>query len=319
MVYNQPKAPHHSQMNHRRICALLLAALCAITYAQTSHQPPQPNPEIKISVARSDGQRCRSAKTKPPPACPAKPNEPESSTVQSKNHVPRYLGETEEEAERREQFPRVLAPDRLTIEPPGGPLPLRNAAKIRLRLSPGRLSGDIVVLQTRDGKDIGADPARIVEDDGTLKCIEVTPRELGDLTLTVQAVYADNAIARQSIAVRVVPSAQNLLSFTLVGLGGTEIALTVGDKTFDNWQLRPLVEYRGLPALYLHNLMGITLSVEQDRESPVIRLDSDGTIHALREGIAYVTGDFAGVKDRIKVTVYSKADAPRNPEHRAQR
>jgi hypothetical protein len=51
MVYNQPKAPHHDQMNYRRICAVPLAALCAITYAQTSHQPPQPNPEIKISVA----------------------------------------------------------------------------------------------------------------------------------------------------------------------------------------------------------------------------------------------------------------------------
>ena len=38
-------------MNYRRIGAVLLAALCTITCAQTSQQPPQPSPEIKISIA----------------------------------------------------------------------------------------------------------------------------------------------------------------------------------------------------------------------------------------------------------------------------
>jgi hypothetical protein len=33
-------------------------------------------------------------------------------------------------------------------------------------------------------------------------------------------------------------------------------------------------------------------------------------VHALREGTVVVVGDFAGVEDRIQVTVYSKEDAP---------
>ena len=50
----------------------------------------------------------------------------------------------------------------------------------------------------------------------------------------------------------------------------------------------------------------IVLSVEQDAGDPVISVDKNGMVHALREGKAAITGEYAGIKDEIEVTVESR-------------
>jgi hypothetical protein len=75
--------------------------------------------------------------------------------------------------------------------------------------------------------------------------------------------------------------------------------------------LIPMVSYEGVNfPIYQEDSSQIKLSVEQEDGNPVIRVDKNGTVHALREGKAVLVGDFGGVIDRIQVTVYSKEDAP---------
>ena len=77
-------------------------------------------------------------------------------------------------------------------------------------------------------------------------------------------------------------------------------------------QLRPEIKYRGQDPILGEDCQTIKLTVKQtgDEGSPIIQVDENGTIHALREGTAYVVGDFDGVEDDVKVTVYSKDNAP---------
>jgi hypothetical protein len=90
------------------------------------------------------------------------------------------------------------------------------------------------------------------------------------------------------------------------------MALVLEDEEKDRQQfMRPMVTYEGVQfPIYLEDSSQIKLSVEQDEGNPVIRVDKEGTVHALREGIAVLAGDFDGVVDRIQVSVYSKEDAP---------
>jgi hypothetical protein len=90
------------------------------------------------------------------------------------------------------------------------------------------------------------------------------------------------------------------------------MALVLEDQEKDRQQLlRPTVTYENVKfQIYLEDSSQIKLSVEQDEGNPVIGVDKDGTVHALREGTAVVVGDFDGVEDRIQLTVYSKEDAP---------
>ena len=62
--------------------------------------------------------------------------------------------------------------------------------------------------------------------------------------------------------------------------------------------------------ILLDDLTTTKLSVEQNEDDPVIRVDPNGLVHALREGTAVIVGNFDGVIDRVKVTVYDKDDAP---------
>jgi len=45
---------------------------------------------------------------------------------------------------------------------------------------------------------------------------------------------------------------------------------------------------------------------ERDANNPVISVDNNGMVHALREGNAVLIGEYAGVKDEVRVTVESR-------------
>jgi hypothetical protein len=49
--------------------------------------------------------------------------------------------------------------------------------------------------------------------------------------------------------------------------------------------------------IYLDDSSGTNLSAEQNEGNPIMRIDEDGTVHALREGMAVLMDDFDGIID----------------------
>jgi hypothetical protein len=64
------------------------------------------------------------------------------------------------------------------------------------------------------------------------------------------------------------------------------MALVLENEEKDRQQiLRPMVTYEGVKfPIYLEDSSQIQLSVEQDEGNPVVRVEKNGTVHALREG-----------------------------------
>lgn len=84
--------------------------------------------------------------------------------------------------------------------------------------------------------------------------------------------------------------------------------MVLEDEEKDRQQLlRPMVTYEGVQfPIYLDDSSRIKLSVEQNEGNPVISVDKNGLVHALREGNAVLKGEYAGVKDEVRVTVESR-------------
>jgi len=146
--------------------------------------------------------------------------------------------------------------------------------------------------------------AKIVQDNGSTKTIEITPSKLGPVDVLVQIVYADNTLARQTAHLNVVPSATGLKKFQL-NQGFPVLRLAVyGDEVERQRWLFPVVTYQGVKLpIYLEDSSQIKLSVEQNEGNPAISVDKNGLVKAVREGTATLTGDFAGVTDKIQITV----------------
>jgi hypothetical protein len=120
----------------------------------------------------------------------------------------------------------------------------------------------------------------------------------------------------QKLTLNVVPSAQGLKTFSL-DQGNHHLTLVLEDKEQDRQiSLNPTVQYNDLAyPISLDDARLIKLSVDQDGANPVIRVDEDGLVHALREGSATVVGQFDGEIDKVTVHVYSKQNAPAGYRH----
>jgi hypothetical protein len=212
------------------------------------------------------------------------------------------------------EHPFTLAPERMSVQVPEGDVPIGNPIDLKLTFAPGKLvTSTLSAAQSSKSGSLsqGSGPAKIVQEEESAMTIEITPVQTGPVDVEISAVYSDNAFVRQTVHLNVVPSAKGLKKFSLDQ--GTHFkALVLEDEEKDREQLlRPMVTYEGVKfPIYLEDSSQINLSVEQDERNPVIRVDKNGTVHALREGNAALVGDFDGAIDRIQVTVYSKEDAP---------
>ena len=224
------------------------------------------------------------------------------------------IHETPDEREERMKLPYKLAPERLSVQAPEGDVPLGSPLEINLMFAGGKLADLRTGQYSSDQGSIQGDTlARVVRDEGYTKTIEVIPALLGPVNLWVSAAYSDNAVAAQTIRINVVPSAKGLKRFVVNG-GNTVMPLVVGD-TLEDSQMRvnPYVTYEGLEYPIVINDCGLikfALDQRDDEGNPVAEIGKNCIVHALREGVAYITGDFAGVTDKLKVAVYSKEDAP---------
>ncbi len=224
--------------------------------------------------------------------------------------------ETHEEAAERMSHRASLANERISVSSPQGDVPLGSPVDIDVRFAPGQIA-DMHVAQfkphgaDRGGIDQSQDTFKIVREEGQTKTLEVVPMQLGSINLYIGAVYADNASAQQTITLNVVPSSKDLKKFSIDG-GSPADVIVMGDEERDRQKgLRPIVTYKDVQyPIHLDDLTMIKLSVEQDENDPVLRVDPNGMVHALREGTAIIVGNFDGAIDRLKVTVYDKDDAP---------
>lgn len=162
-----------------------------------------------------------------------------------------------------------------------------------------------------NGVPIGSGRAKILSREDGATTIEVTPLALGSLTLRVSVLFADGGLATRDLQLNVVPSAQGLASFDL-NKGFKVLALVLDDREQDRQAyLFPEVQFKRLrDPVYLDDCDQLHLAVDQPEDDPVIQVDPTGLVHALRPGTAVITGNFDGVRDSIKVTVYSQEDAP---------
>lgn len=229
--------------------------------------------------------------------------------------------ETPEEEAERVKKPLTLAPERMKVAPLPPRVPVGQPLRFTVTMAPGKLAwnsitGSIAVSQIGPtGKHITGDiPANIVNEDGPTKTIEVIPMGLGEVTFQVIAGYHDNAIAKQQVKSYVYPTANDLQLFTLGGYRQLHLVLPGHELNepetqlprlkFDTGYLQPLLSYKGFKTpIVIDGVVGLPITIEQPADNPVIRVDNDGTVHALSPGKAVIVCDIEGKKDQIFVVV----------------
>jgi len=152
---------------------------------------------------------------------------------------------------------------------------------------------------------------RLIAGENNRDELELVPLALGRVGVRVQAVFADGGFAQQEFELQVVPAQRNLVQFEL-NKGFHSLALVLEDRDEDRQAfLSPVVHYETLARpIYLDSSEQLNLAIDQPENDPVIRVDANGLVHALRPGTATITGDFDGVRDAVEVEVYAKEDAP---------
>jgi pimeloyl-ACP methyl ester carboxylesterase len=246
------------------------------------------------------------------PACPV-PQSPQANEAvafaqESESEVMVYKGETQQDAEARSIYPETEEPQRISVEVPDGDVPLGASVYLKVNLAPGKISAPLAYVQSNLSGAFDSGLASVVNGDDLTKTIKVVPLKLGPVNFQLQTVYSDNAVVQQTVHLNVVPSSNQLRRFVL-NQGFSAMELTIDDqKLGSNQSLMPMVVYEGVKyPIYLDDCSQIKLSVEQDESNPVISVDRSGAVHAIREGTALLTGEFAGQVDTIYVTVVSRA------------
>jgi pimeloyl-ACP methyl ester carboxylesterase len=228
------------------------------------------------------------------------------SSDEGKINVQAAPGESLEDAIERTSHPMQLNTRKIGLGVAGTTALLGNPIRLHLTAPPGKIStihyyelaqhGDI------DTGDSGI--ADVVEDEGENKTIEVRPLQLGEIEVVVTVLFADNSTGKQSVKVNVLPSAVGLTQFTAdQGFHFVELKLNGSKDKNEHW-LVPIVTYSGVKyPIRLGDSSQLSFTIDQSASDPVIEINRDGLIRALRTGDAIITVDFAGVRDQIKVRV----------------
>lgn len=161
------------------------------------------------------------------------------------------------------------------------------------------------------GITVGSGDAKIVRDEGLTKTIEFIPLQTGVVNVDVVALFTDGGMSHKTYQLNVAACSKGLKKFYL-NHGSNVLALVLEDKDEDKQRwLEPEVYYTQLDyPIYLSSSSQIKFTVEQPEGDPVVRLDNNGMVHALRAGDAKIFADFDGIKDSVVVTVYTKESAP---------
>jgi len=203
--------------------------------------------------------------------------------------------------------------DRVKARLPERPVELAQPVRIPLTLRGPSVTA--IYVTQEDGYDIlenrqrhvpiGNGPARVVAQDETGKTIEIIPLQVGSLHLELTVEFSDGAEEDEHYTINVKPTSTGLKRFNL-HQGLTVLTLDHERKSQMNARfLEPAAYYEGLdyPIELPRNLSEVHIVIDQPEHNPVIQLDSNGMVHALRPGKARITGKFAGLEDTVEVDV----------------
>lgn len=210
-------------------------------------------------------------------------------------------------------FVRVRTTDRVKVNLPERPVEVAQLMRIPLKLrGPGATAiyvtqddGNSILENRQQHTAIGNGLARVVAEDEAGKTIEITPLQVGDLHLKVVVEFSDGAEEIENYTVNVVPTSTGLEDFTL-HQGLKVLTLDHGKRSQMNARfLEPEAYYEDLdyPIDLPRNLSDVKVTIDQPEASPVINIDHEGKIHALRPGKAAITGEFGGRKDQVVIIV----------------
>lgn len=226
---------------------------------------------------------------------------------------------TKDTAATLDDGPRMFAADeRVRATMPDQPVGLGQPTQIALQLTDANVEAIGVIERNNErrfenqssGVAVGTGDAKVVQDNGLTKTIEIVPLQVGAVDIEILVLFADGGVGRKSYRMNVVPSSKGLNKFYL-SHGGHTLALVLEEREDRRTWLTPEAYYDQLDyPIFLADSKQIKFKVEQSDRDPVIRLDSNGMVHALRPGEATITADFDGVQDSVVVTVYTKEDAP---------
>ncbi len=214
--------------------------------------------------------------------------------------------------------PLLLAPERMTMSSSTSQVFLGNPFKITVTLAPGVRSGDLELVQldpsdgpTPDegplgplfrGQDKIGDTVKVISAEGNVEVLEVTPIHLGATDFMAFQRYADNVLARESLRLDVQPTRSGVIRLSLMDSPRATIGMRVTGHLAKR-VLAPVIEVEGREnAIHLDGRT-VHYSIQQDEQSPVIRVDELGRIEALREGRAKIIGDYQGISDTVTVIV----------------
>jgi len=237
---------------------------------------------------------------------------PVPATVESESKPMESLAVATQSLTTSPEMQTFSADDRLTITSPGRSVELAQPLRLQLSLTKANVSSIVVTQNNEDsaltnlssGVEIGSGNAKIVEDHGLTKMIEVVPLQVGTVQLGVLVSYADGGISMKTLQLDVVPGYTGVKTFHLdQGFSTIPLELTDNPEGRQHW-MYPEVEYDQLDyPVKLKDSTSVTIVVDQPEDNPVISVDSNGMVHALRLGKARITGSFAGLEDTVEVDV----------------
>jgi hypothetical protein len=211
-------------------------------------------------------------------------------------------------------FIRVETKDRVQATLPERPVALAQPVQIPLKLKGPRVTA-IYVMQSDKNKiltnrqrgttPIGNGPAKVVAEDEVGKTIEITPLQVGNLHVEIRVEFVDGEQETENYTIKVQPTSTGLKEFTLhQGLTVLTLNHVKGSEMNERF-LEPEATYEGLdyPIYLPREMSGIHVTIDQPQENPVIRVDKEGTIHALRKGKATIIGELGGMTDRVVAIV----------------
>lgn len=187
------------------------------------------------------------------------------------------------------------------------PLSLTGAAVESIVYSQADASGGLVN-QDRC-TELGGGEARVIRDDGSVKTIELVPLQTGHVQIGFWVFFADGGFSQRAYTLDVVPSSKGLRRF-YANSGFDIVEIVLDDPESQKSWLAPEVYYNQLKyPIYVRNSEHINFTVAQPASNPIIRIDENGMVHGIRQGVAMVTADFDGTKDLLCVEVTTKENA----------
>jgi hypothetical protein len=190
---------------------------------------------------------------------------------------------------------RFAAQERLSIEPPGRRAQLGVPFELPLHVATAGLLG--ILVSDKNG-EVPSTP--ITRWSGSTGYIEITPQRLGRVHLMVLARFADGGAAVRTITLDVQPPAEPPTSFQADDL--PVLVLTL-DSEQPIGMPHPRATYAGIPGKIYVEPSFLTYALLPSNGPPVIALQPNGLIRALRPGEATVEVRFGSVVDRLRVIV----------------